>query len=149
MVSGISLCALPWDEGLSRQMLSDGILLTLCILSLSYLAEPPAMVCFEEPDRGIHPRLLRRVHDAMVRLNSPADFGDQREPVQVLATTHSPYLLDLFRDHPEDVVLAEKVAGARTFHRLVDMANFEQIMGDSALGDAWYTGILGGVPATP
>ena len=32
------------------------------------------------------------------------------------------------------------------FHRLSDMPNIEEILADSHLGDAWYSGILGGVP---
>jgi predicted ATPase len=129
--------------------LSHGTLLVLCILSLSFLQKPPTLVCLEEPDHGIHPRLLRQVHDAMVRLSEPEQFGDPRAPVQVLATTHSPNLLDLFRDHPEDVVLAEKTAHGATFHKLTDMPHYQEIMGDAPLGDAWYSGILGGVPAAP
>jgi predicted ATPase len=129
--------------------LSHGILFALCIMSLSYLPDPPSMVCLEEPDRGIHPRLLRYVHDAMVRLSEPSKPGETREPVQVLATTHSPYLLDLFRDHPQDVVMAEKTENGATFHRLTDMPHYEEIMDGASLGDAWYTGILGGVPVRP
>ena len=37
--------------------------------------------------------------------------GEKRPPIQVIATTHSPYLLDLYRDHPEEVVLAQILEG--------------------------------------
>jgi predicted ATPase len=129
--------------------LSSGTLLALCLLTLAHLPEPPSVICLEEPDHGIHPRLLRQVHDAMVRLSDPASCGDQRKPVQVIATTHSPYFLDLFRDHPEDVFLAEKTADGASFHKLTDMPHYQEIMADAPLGDAWYTGILGGVPTAP
>ena len=129
--------------------LSHGTLLALCLLTFAHLPEPPSVICLEEPDRGIHPRLLRHVHDAMVRLSNPESFGDNRRPVQVIATTHSPYFLDSFREHPEDVVLAEKQPNGASFHRLTDMPHFKEIMGDAPLGDAWYTGILGGVPTAP
>jgi predicted ATPase len=128
---------------------SDGTLLILCIMTLSYLPEPPTLVCLEEPDRGIHPRLLRQVHDAMIRLSDPKSGGDSKKPVQVIATTHSPYFLDQFRDHPQDVVLAEKGIDGATFHRLTDMEHYQEIMDGASLGDAWYTGILGGVPVRP
>lgn len=126
--------------------LSQGTVLSLTILTLAYLPDPPPIVCFEEPDRGIHPRLLRDVRDALYRLSYPEDYGDMRPPVQVIATTHSPYMLDLFRDHPEQIVIAEKTGREATFQRLIDRPDIDEILQDTPLGDAWYSGILGGVP---
>ncbi len=69
--------------------------------------------------------------------------------MQVLVTSHSPYFLDLFREHPEEVVLAEKEGLNVRFTRLADHADLEEIVGDAPLSEVWYSGILGGVPATP
>jgi predicted ATPase len=127
--------------------LSEGTLLTLAILTLSYLPNPPTIACFEEPDRGIHPRLLRRVQDALYRLVYPEASGEKREPIQVIATTHNPYFLDLFKDHPEEVVIASKKGLDATFQRVSEMSHINEILGGAPLGDIWYTGVLGGVPA--
>jgi len=127
--------------------LSQGTLLALALLTLAYLPDPPSVVCLEEPDRGIHPRLLRDVQEALYRLTYPENFGESREPVQVIATTHSPYFLDLYRDHPEEVVIAEKTEQGTQFKRLSDHPYLDDILRDSHLGEIWYTGILGGVPA--
>ncbi len=134
---------------ISAQDISNGTLLALAILTLAYLPNPPKIVCLEEPGRGMHPRLLRDVKDAMYRLAYPEDCGEKRDPVQVIATTHSPYLLDLFRDHPEEIVIAEKLQDEQNvrFERLSDRKDLDEILEDSHLGDAWYSGILGGVPA--
>jgi predicted ATPase len=129
--------------------LPQGTLLALAILTLAYLPNPPSMVCFEEPDRGIHPRLLRDVQDALYRLSYPESFGETRPAVQVLATTHSPYLLDLYRDHPEEVVIASRIGQEARFERLSDHRDLEEILGDAPLSEVWYSGILGGVPAEP
>jgi predicted ATPase len=129
--------------------LSQGTLLALAILTLAYLPNPPSMVCFEEPDRGIHPRLLRDVQDALYRLSYPESFGETRPPVQVLATTHSPYFLDLYRDHPEEVVIASRIGQEARFERLSDRRDLEEILGDASLSEVWYSGILGGVPVEP
>ena len=126
--------------------ISQGTLLALAILTLAYLPDPPPIIGLEEPGRGIHPRLLRDVHDAMYRLAYPESVGERREPVQVVATTHSPYLLDLFRDHPEEIVIADKVEGNVRFTRLIDIPNYQDILADAALGEVWYSGALGGVP---
>ncbi len=132
---------------ISAEALSQGTLLALTMLTIAYLPTPPSVVCLEEPDHGIHPRLLRDVQDALYRLVYPENYGETREPVQVIATTHSPYFLDLFRDHPEEVVLANKTDEGTKFERLSDQPNLNEILEDSHLGEVWYTGILGGVPA--
>ena len=127
--------------------LSHGTLLALAILTLSYLPESASLVCIEEPDRGIHPRLLRNVRDALYRLAYPSEYGEKRAPIQVVVTTHSPYLLDLYKDEPDGVVIAQKGEQGTTFKRLSDLPNIEEILRDGHLGDVWYSGILGGVPA--
>ena len=126
--------------------LSQGTLLALAIMTFAYLHDLPGIIGLEEPDHGLHPRLLRDVCDALYHLAYPEGFGESRKPVQVIATTHSPYMLDLFRDHPDEIVIASKVGDNVKFERLSDHPNLEEILADSHLGDLWYSGILGGVP---
>ena len=110
---------------------------------------PPSVLCIEEIDRGIHPRLLREVRDALYRLSHPTSFGLTRKPVQIVATTHSPYLLDLFRDHPEEIVIMQKHGTVARFERLTDRADCAELLREGSLGDMWFSGILGGVPEDP
>jgi len=126
--------------------LSQGTLIALALLTLAYHPTPPSLVALEEPDRGIHPHLLRHVQDALYRLSPPESCGEKREPVQVIATTHSPYFLELFRENPEDIVIANKVGLDVQFQRLSDQPHIQEYLEDAHLGDIWYTGILGGVP---
>jgi predicted ATPase len=126
--------------------LSQGTLYLLAILTLAFAPQPPQVVCLEEADRGMHPRVLREVRDALYRLSYPKDFDLARAPAQVIATTHSPYLLDLFREHPEEVILASKNGNAASFERLADRTDLAELMKEAHLGDLWYSGILGGVP---
>lgn len=129
--------------------LSDGTLLALAYLALCYWPRLPMVLCFEEPDHGIHPRLLRHIQDAMYRLCYPEKFGEKRDPVQVIATTHAPYMLDLYREHPEEVVIASKKDLDVQFERLSDRPDIGEILGDASLGEVWFSGILGGVPVSP
>lgn len=129
--------------------LSQGVLFTLAFLTLAYLPKPPSIVCFEEPDRGIHPRLLVDIRDAMYRLAFPENYGETREPVQVIATTHSPYLLDLYKEHPEQIVIAHKNEHGTQFELLSDKPHLSEILEGASLGEVWYSGVLGGVPSTP
>ena len=133
-------------RGIRASDLSHGTLFALAMLALAYSSQPPPFVAIEEPERGIHPRLLRRIQDALYRLAFPENNQESRAPVQVVITTHSPFLLDLYRDHPEEIVVAERVGGEARFARLIDKNNLIELLGDSRLGDLWYSGILGGVP---
>ena len=135
------------EHKIAAKDLSQGTLIALALLTLAYLPHPPSLVLLEEPDRGLHPRLLRDVKDALYRLSFPEESGEDREPVQVVATTHSPYFLDLFRDHPEQIVVAEKKGNEATFSRLVDRDDLDGLLEESPLGDLWYSGVLGGVPS--
>lgn len=129
--------------------LSQGTLYLLAMLALAFSPAPPAVVCIEEIDRGVHPRMLRELRDLLYRLSYPQEFGETRAPVQVIATTHSPYLLDLFRDHPEEVVIAQKHGREAKFERLSDRADLPELLAEGTLGDLWFSGILGGVPDEP
>lgn len=134
------------NERVAADSLSQGTLYLLATLALAHAPVPPTVVCIEESDRGVHPRMLREVRDALYRLSYPRDAGMERAPVQVITTTHSPYLLDLFKDHPEEVVLASKAGNAATFMRLSERTDLLDLMKEAHLGDLWYSGILGGIP---
>jgi len=127
--------------------LSDGTLLALALLTIANAPETPSILLIEEPDRGVHPRLLRLIADLLHRIAFPEPIIEDREPIQVVITTHSPYLLDCFSDHPEEVLVAQREGEAATFKKLSDMPKLREILGDAMLGEAWFTGVLGGVPS--
>lgn len=133
----------PADE------LSQGGLYLLGVLALAFDPDPPAVLCIEEVDRGFHPRTLRDIRDALYRLSYPSAFGLARAPVQVVTTSHSPYFIDLFRDHPEEVIISHKRGRAATFERLSERADLAELLQEGSLGDMWFSGILGGVPGEP
>ena len=126
--------------------LSHGTILTLAILTISFLPTPPAIICLEEPEHGLHPRLLRGLSDALFRITEPTSG---RRRTQVLVSTHSPYFLDLFRDQPDLVLIASKQGLEARFERLSERKDLAEITENVRLGDAWYAGVLGGVPTEP
>jgi hypothetical protein len=64
-----------------------------------------------------------------------------------VANGYNPYFLDLFREHPEEIVIAEKVGLEAKFSRLSDREDLEEILGDAPFREVWYSGVLGGIPA--
>lgn len=126
--------------------LSQGTLYLIGMLALAFDPVPPNILCIEEVDRGIHPRSLREIRDALYRLSYPQSFGRSQRPVQIIVTTHSPYFIDLFRDHPEEVIISQKHGRAARFERLSDREDLPELLREGSLGDMWFSGILGGVP---
>lgn len=126
--------------------MSQGTLYLLGLLALAFDPEPPHVLCIEEIDRGIHPRTLREIRDALYRLSYPKSHGSDRRPVQIITTSHSPYFIDLFRDHPEEIVIAHKHGRAAVFSRLSEREDLPELLREGSLGDMWFSGILGGVP---
>lgn len=130
----------PADE------LSQGTLYLVAVLALAFDPEPPRVLCIEEVDRGIHPRMLREIRDALYRLSHPQAPVAGRRAVQIITTTHSPYFIDLFRDHPEEVVISQKSGRAARLERLSDRPDLPELLREGSLGDMWFSGILGGTP---
>jgi predicted ATPase len=127
--------------------LSEGTLYVVALLAMVHQPELPTVLCFEEPDRGLHPRIYREVKDALYRLAYPKEYGGTHKPVQIIATTHSAHFLNEFTDHPEQIIVCEKGADHNvTFRNLGQDPQAREILGDSLLGDAWATGALGGMP---
>lgn len=138
---------LAGGKSVRAESLSQGTLVIFGLLAIVFAQTRPTLLCLEEMERGIHPRLLRDVRDLLYRLSFPSDWGESAPAVQVLTTTHSPYVLDLFVDTPEDVVIAEKdEAGTARFRRLDTVPEVREFIASGRLGDLWYSGILGGVP---
>ncbi len=129
--------------------LSEGTLYVVALLAMVHQPELPTVLCFEEPDRGLHPRIYREVKDALYRLAYPKQYGGTHDPVQIIATTHSAHFLNEFSDHPEQIIVCEKGADHNvTFRNLGKDPQAREILGDSLIGDAWATGALGGMPTT-
>jgi predicted ATPase len=125
------------DLGLSIPAwgMSDGLLRLLGLLVTLYLPESLPLICIEEPENYVHPRLLELIVD-LIKTAS--------EKMQVLATTHSPYLVDLLQ--PEDLFIVEKKEGQTNVRKAEDKKGIKEALKTLGLGEIWYSGSLGGVP---
>jgi predicted ATPase len=75
------------DTPIPARVVSEGTLRVLGLLAISGARELPALIGFEEPENGIHPRRIRLVADL---LKNQAAGGD----TQIIVTTHSVTLAD-------------------------------------------------------
>ncbi|MGK5091111.1 AAA family ATPase [Deltaproteobacteria bacterium TL4] len=87
----VELKLLEGKTPIPARVLSEGTLRILGLLALGGAKEPPALLGFEEPENGIHPRRIRMIADV---LKNRAATGN----TQIIVTTHSPVLLDMFTE---------------------------------------------------
>ena len=126
------------DEVFKAEAVSDGILLFIALSTVSQMSGGRGFVCLEEPDKGIHPRRIREI---LEQVNNVAKTGSQ-----FLLTTHSPVLLDEFRDYPESVLILDRQDGGTRAKPLTELPDIQAQLREVSLGDLWYSGVLGGVP---
>lgn len=96
-----------YSHDLNMAQISDGTLRMLGMLTAFYQPKAPKKITLEEPEQMIHPGLLPVLVDAT------KDYLDERTGRQVMLTTHSPNLLDLF--DPESIVAATFDDGVSAF----------------------------------
>ena len=123
--------------------LSEGTRLILCVLTILHQENPPPVILLEDIDRGMHPRLFEYVAPLM------RDIAE-RNQINILATTHNPYLVDCFQDNKDAVIIVEKKDGASTLTTLakkLEGLDYETVdPEDMPLGNLWYSGLIGGTP---
>lgn len=131
--------------------LSEGTLYFLALLCIINQPNPPKLLLLEEPEKGIHPRRIHEVIQFILRLVEEKD-------IQVIMTTHSPVVLDMFAEMPESVFIFDKddegATKVKNLQRDViepdtqksKEAGLEPPRYTDSLGDSWTIGFLGGVP---
>jgi predicted ATPase len=89
-IGDVELRLMQGETPISGQLLSEGTLHILGLLALSSSTEPITLLGLEEPESGVHPNRL----DLIALLLETRARGN----TQVLATTHSPTLIDFIPD---------------------------------------------------
>lgn len=91
-IGEVDLKLIEGETPIPARILSEGTLRVLGLLALVGAKELPALLGFEEPENGIHPRRIRMIADI---LKNRTISGD----TQLIVTTHSPILPDMIDDH--------------------------------------------------
>ena len=131
--------------------LSEGTLYFLALLCIINQPNPPKLLLLEEPEKGVHPRRIHEVFQFILQLVEERD-------IQVIMTTHSPVMLDMFAEMPESVFIFDKDEEGATHVKNLQRDVIEPETAKSeelglepprytdALGESWTIGFLGGVP---
>jgi predicted ATPase len=109
------LFSLEVDSGavIPADLLSEGTLLTIGLLTVLHGTPPPRLVLLDDFDRALHPKAQAQLVACVKTMLA------QRPDLQFVCTTHSPYVLDLFQ--AEDVcVLRADAQGLTRARRLTE-----------------------------
>ena len=116
-------------EELAADAVSDGAILCLGFLALYYQTSRTDLLLIEEPENGVH---HSRLKDIVGILRSV----QEQKGLQVILTTHSPYLLDLVE--PEHVrVFAKDKEGAVHARKLSDYPEVDRLKKHFMSGEIW------------
>ncbi len=130
------------EEGIEKlfpaHLVSDGTMYALCLL-VAALDAPSGcgMTLIEEPERGLHPKAIRKLIDLMRQQASPEN--------PIWLTTHSESVVRAL--NLDELILVDKIDG-RTTMKLADDGNISQEdLAPLGLDEVWLSNLLaGGIP---
>lgn len=109
---------------------SEGTLITLALLTALFSPKRPRLILLDDIDQSLHPQAQMELVGELKRLLKL--FPD----VQIVATTHSPYILDALE--PSDVrVFAQREDGSVACRSLSEHPQAEETRGSLTAGQLW------------
>ena len=134
----------PFGENrlIPPESMSDGTIRLLAHLALLLADRSVTMACLEDPDNGLHPRLMLYLADIFRQAVEPVDTDENEAPSapQIIVTTHSPDFMDCFDLESEaeylQVFVAERDEGGRTIYTSTDAQQLKPWLERYRLGEA-------------
>ena len=124
------LCLLEkYDKPIPLEKASGGTLCLIAYYILLRLPEPPPLIAIEEPERNLHPGALANVANVLEQL---------AERTQVIITTHSSQLLDVFNPEKLSDSLGVLLLRNPPKHG-TEVINLEDIRGEREALDGWIS----------
>ncbi len=117
-------------KGLKANQVSEGTVLTLGILTAIHAAAKPGILLLDDLDRGLHPKAQRELVELL------RGVQEANPEIQIVASTHSPYLLD--RMKPSEVIVTFlREDGSTACEPLTHHPKFEKWKDEFAPGEMW------------
>lgn len=128
----------PFSKPFLARFASDGTLKLLAYLILLNDPNPPQLLCIEEPENGLHHRLLEPLSEELLAYSQRA---------QVFVSTHSPFFVNTIKDPKQLWIFQREDRGYTTVTRADQIPNAKYFIESQAgLGDLWSEGYLTGLP---
>lgn len=117
-------------KGLSASQISEGTLLTLGLLTAIHGVNKPGVLLLDDLDRALHPKAQL---DLIILLRGVLETNPD---IQILASTHSPYLLDAMQPN-EVLVTSLRDDGSTACEPLTHHPKFEKWKDEFHPGEMW------------
>jgi predicted ATPase len=111
-------------------LVSEGTLITLGIVTVLMSDPSPEVVLLDNLDQGLHPRAQKELIGLLRKLMQ------QNPKLQILATTHSPYLLDHLDPKEVRLTVADEQGEAHCA-KLTDCPDFAKWKDEMTPGEMW------------
>lgn len=131
--SYLSIIEKNMNRAIGALHISDGTLRFLLLESIFYNPQRGNIVAIDEPERGLHPDMIRSVAE-MIKYAANS--------TQIIVATHSPHLLNQFE--LDDVLVFEKDEDNSTIVKSISEDDFSDWEGDYLPGQMWLLGQIGG-----
>jgi len=122
-------------ERFDATQVSDGVMFFAGLIAHALEAPSRSLVMLEEPERGIHPRRLAELIDLLRTLV-------HEQQTQFVLATHSPVLLNLFRDEREAVLVFRRGPKGTVVQRLADMPELADTLDRADPGELLANGVF-------
>lgn len=117
-------------SGIPAELVSEGTLITLGLLTAIFAPDKPNLILIDDIDQGLHPRAQMEMMRQLRRLL------DEIPTLQIVATTHSPFILDVVE--PSEVrVLAQREDGSIAVKSLDQHPDASAMAGALLPGQLW------------
>lgn len=131
---------LEWKDKEDRMIfnanhLSDGTLRMMALITLLLQPQPPAMICIDEPELGLHPFAIKILAELLQLASSNS---------QIIVSTQSVPLVNLIE--PENIIVVDREKKQSKFNKL-DLTKLEEWLNDYSLGELWEKNVIGGRPS--
>jgi predicted ATPase len=115
--------------------LSTGVRILLFFTALAYHPNPPQVALIEEPETGVHPQRLKDIVE-LLRSLTAGRLGGRK--VQVILTTHSPYLLDHVHLPEDQVIVFRREPDGHRSAMEADESRLKEFLDEFLLGEVWF-----------
>ena len=130
---GLFLSERPYKRHIPASRLSDGTLHFLALATILLQANPPPLICLDEPELGMHPDMIRMLARMIV---------DASKNTQLIIATHSEHLLSALQED-FDVLFAFDAGLTGSMVRQFSRDDFKEWSNEHTLGELWTSGELG------
>lgn len=126
------VCDFEGARHIPASQVSEGTLITIALLAILLGPSRPSLILLDDIEQALHPRAQMELIHQLKELLATGQFND----VQLVATTHSPFVLDGL-DFEQVQVFAHRPDGSIAIKSLAQHPDAARLRGVMSAGELW------------